>query len=236
MHVRDLMQFLAELAEDNRRGWFVMNQPRYDILRGEFLVLVTQLIADLSKFDPAVAGCNPKKALFRINRDLRFGHNKNPYKTHFSASVTATGLKNPSQGGGPAYYFQIDERGRLLVAGGEYLPPSDRLRAIRQHVINDADGFSKVLKDRKLKAAFGALQEEDKLVRPPKGFDADAPHMEYLKLKSFMVWKEIDLKAKIPDHLGRDLASEFKSVLPLVQWLRKAGQAPRLFKAQTAVH
>jgi len=222
MHVRDLMQFLAELAEDNRRAWFVMNQPRYDILRGEFLVLVTQLIADISKFDPAVAGCNPKKALFRINRDLRFGHDKSPYKTRFSAAITATGLKKPSQGGGPAYYFQIDERGRLLVAGGEYLPPSDRLRAIRHHVIADADGFSKVLKDRKLKAAYGALQEVDKLVRPPKGFDADAPHMEYLKLKSFMVWKEIDLKAKIPDDLGRDLVSEFRSVLSLVQWLRKA--------------
>jgi uncharacterized protein (TIGR02453 family) len=225
MHVRDLMQFLAELSEDNRRAWFVMNKPRYDILRAEFLELVTQLIADIGKFDPQVAACNPKKALFRINRDLRFGHDKSPYKTHFSSAITATGLKKPSQGGGPAYYFQIDERGRLLVAGGEYLPPADRLRAIRQQVVDDADGFTKLLKNRKLKDAFGTLQEEDKLVRPPKGYDADAPHMEYLKLKSFMVWKEIDLQNGIPDDLGRDLAKEFRNVLPLVQWLRQAGDS-----------
>jgi uncharacterized protein (TIGR02453 family) len=225
MHVRDLMQFLAELSEDNRRAWFVMNKPRYDILRAEFLELVTQLIADIGKFDPQVAACNPKKALFRINRDLRFGHDKSPYKTHFSSAITATGLKKPSQGGGPAYFFQIDERGRLLVAGGEYLPPADRLRAIRQQVVDDADGFTKLLKNRKLKDAFGTLQEEDKLVRPPKGYDADAPHMEYLKLKSFMVWKEIDLQNGIPDDLGRDLAKEFRNVLPLVQWLRQAGDS-----------
>jgi uncharacterized protein (TIGR02453 family) len=72
MHTRDLIQFLSELSENNNRAWFVMNKPRYDILRAEFLELVTQLIADISKFDPAVAGCNPKKALFRINRDMRF--------------------------------------------------------------------------------------------------------------------------------------------------------------------
>ena len=33
MHVRDLTQFLRELSENNNRPWFVMNKPRYDILR-----------------------------------------------------------------------------------------------------------------------------------------------------------------------------------------------------------
>ena len=69
MHVRDLIQFLEELSENNNRAWFVMNKPRYDILRAEFLELVTQLIKDIAKFDPEVAACNPKKALFRINRE-----------------------------------------------------------------------------------------------------------------------------------------------------------------------
>jgi uncharacterized protein (TIGR02453 family) len=142
MHTRDLIRFLAELEENNNRAWFVMNKPRYDILRAEFLELTTQLIADISKFDPAIAACNPKKALFRINRDIRFSHDKSPYKTHFSAAITASGLKKPSQGGGPAYYFHIDGSGTLLVAGGrihatgrtpEGNPPSDRRRPERFH-------------------------------------------------------------------------------------------------------
>lgn len=222
MHVRDLIQFLGELAENNNRAWFVMNKPRYDILRAEFLELVTALISDISKFDPAVATCNPKKALFRINRDIRFSNDKSPYKTYFSAAITASGLKKPSQGGGPAYYFHIDADGKLLVAAGEYMPPADRLRLIRQHVVDDAAGFGKVLKNRKLSERYGDLQEEGKLMRPPKGFDADLPHIEYIKLKSFIVWTEHSIRSKIPADLGKELVTAFKDAYPLVAWLRQA--------------
>lgn len=222
MHTRDLIQFLAELSENNNRAWFVMNKPRYDILRTEFLELVTKLIADISRFDPEVAACNPKKALFRINRDMRFSHDKSPYKTTFSAAITASGLKKPSQGGGPAYYFHVDANGLLLAAGGEYMPPPDRLKAIRQHVIADSTGFGKVLKNKKLKETFGDLRDEGKLVRPPKGFDADAQHIEYIKMMSFIVWTETSLKKKIPADLGKDLVAQFKDAYPLVAWLRQA--------------
>jgi uncharacterized protein (TIGR02453 family) len=220
MHLRDLTQFLAELSENNNRAWFVMNKPRYDILRVEFLELVTKLIADLGKFDPAVADCNPKKALFRINRDMRFSKEKIPYKTHFSAAINASGLKRPHQGGGPTYYFHINETGTLLIAAGEWMPPPERLRAIRQHVIDDAAGFTKLLKNKKLKETYGELQEEGKLSRPPKGFDADVPHLEYIKLKNFIVWHELDVR-KVSD-LGKMLASDFKDAYPLVTWLRQA--------------
>ncbi len=221
MHIRDLTQFLSELSENNNRAWFVMNKPRYDILRAEFLELVIRLIADISKFDSAIAGCNPKKALFRINRDMRFSKEKIPYKTHFSAAITASGLKKPSQGGGPAYYFQINEKGLLLVAGGEYLPPSNRLRAIRQRIVDDPASFSNVIKNRKMKETYGDLQQEGKLTRPPKGFDVDAPHLEYIKLKSFIVWQEMPV-IKDPDALEKRLMSGFKDAWPLIGWLRQA--------------
>ena len=220
MHIRDLTQFLAELSENNNRAWFVMNKPRYDILRAEFLELVTKLIADIAKFDPAVAGCNPKKALFRINRDMRFSHDKSPYKTTFSAAITASGMKKPSQGGGPMYYFHIDADGKLLMAAGEYMPPSDRLRAIRLQVIADASGFGKLIKNKKLIETYGGLEEESRLSRPPKGFDADVPHIEFIKLKNFIVVKETSIKKKIPADLGKELTLVFKDALPLVTWLR----------------
>ena len=226
MHVRDLRQYLAELDENNQRAWFVMNKPRYDILRAEFLELTTRLIKGIARFDPTVAACNPKKALFRINRDLRFSRDPKPYKTHFSAAITASGLKKPSQGGGPAYYFHVDEKGQLLIAGGEYLPPPDRLRQIRQQLIADADGFSAVLKNRKLRAAFGDLQQEGKLTRPPKGFDPAHEHIEYIKLKSFFVWTEVKLKLNAPDQLVPDLARAFKDAHALVTWLRGVELAP----------
>ena len=128
--------------------------------------------------------------------------------------------KRQHQGGGPTYYFHINETGTLLIAAGEWMPPPERLRAIRQHVIDDAAGFTKLLKNKKLKETYGELQEEGKLSRPPKGFDADVPHLEYIKLKNFIVWHELDVR-KVSD-LGKMLASDFKDAYPLVTWLRQA--------------
>ena len=130
------------------------------------------------------------------------------------------GRKKPSDGGGPAYYFQINAAGDLLYAVGEHMPPSDRLRAIRNHIVSDASGFGKLLKNKKLHARFGNLQQEGKLTRPPKGFNEDAPHLDYVKLKSFIVWKETSLLQQIPEDLAHELAIAFKDGYPLVQWLR----------------
>ena len=226
MHLRDLTQFLAELGENNNRPWFIMNKPRYDILREEFLAVVTELIGQLGKFDKQVVACNPKKAMFRINRDIRFANDKRPYKTRFSAGITPHDLRRPSAGGGPTYYFHIDPDGTMLIGAGEYLPPAPRLKAIRDEIVNDAPGFAKLMKNKQLRATFGELQTEDKLQRPPKGYDPDHPHIEYLKLKSFFVWIEVKLKLNAPDQLVPQLAGAFKDAFALVAWLRAVEVAP----------
>jgi len=222
MHLRDLTQFLKELADNNNRPWFIMNKPRYDILREEFLQVVTDVIAEVGKFDPAVKFCNPKKAMFRINRDVRFANDKSPYKTRFSAAIAPNDMRRPSKAGGPTYYMQIDGQGRLLFGAGEYMPPAGRLRALRQHMVDDAAGFTKVLKNKKLRATFGDIQNEGKLQRPPKGFDPDAEHIEYIKLKSFFVWTEVPLKLNQPELLVSEIVSGWKDALPLVTWMRAA--------------
>ncbi|MGV8892848.1 MAG: DUF2461 domain-containing protein [Burkholderiaceae bacterium] len=224
MHIHDLIQFLTELSENNNRAWFAMNRPRYDILREEFLAFVTDLIAEIAVFDPPVAACDPKKALFRINRDMRFSKDKRPYKTTFSASILPSGRKKPSEGGGPVYYFLINAAGQLQFGAGEYAPPTPRLQSIRAQVIADAQGFGKLLKDRKLRAAFGGLYEEGKLTRPPKGFAADLPHIEQIKLKNFFVWKESTLNRNAPKEATATLLAGFRNAYALVAWLRGVPQ------------
>lgn len=222
MHIPELSRFLLELSENNNRPWFIMNKPRYDILRAEFLEFVALLIQDISQFDSAITHCDPKKSLFRINRDVRFGKNKSPYKTTFSASILPSGRKKPSEGGGPAYYFQIGADNRLFFAVGEYMPPADRLREIRDHIVDDGAGFNKLLKNKALIANFGTFQDEGKLVRPPKGYSADEPHVEFLKHKSFIVWSECQLDGMYEDETRKKIISSFKAALPLVNWLRAA--------------
>ncbi|WP_208281559.1 DUF2461 domain-containing protein [Massilia oculi] len=220
MHLRDLTQFLTELSENNNRPWFLWNKPRYDILRTEFEETVTELIKALTRFDKQVAACNPKKAMFRIHRDTRFSKDKTPYKTRFSAGITPHDKRRPSAGGGSTYYFHIERDGTLGFGVGEYLPPAPRLKAIREHVVNDATGFAKVLKNKNLRATYNDMLEEDKLQRPPKGFDPDHPHVDYLKLKSFFVWTEVKLDLNAPDQLVPRLAQGFQDAYALVSWLR----------------
>lgn len=221
MHLRDLTQFLNELNENNNRPWFLWNKPRYDILRAEFEQVVTELIRELGKFDKEVAGCDPKKAMFRIYRDTRFAHDKTPYKTYFSAGIAPNNKRRPSHGAGPTYYFHIERDGKLLFGAGEYIPPAARLKAIREHIVNDAPGFSRMLKNKHLRATYGSLREEDgKLQRPPKGFDPDHPLVEFLKLKSYFVWVEVPLQLNAPDKLVPQLTQGFKDAFALVGWLR----------------
>ena len=220
MHLHDLTRFLSELSENNNRPWFIMNKPRYDILREEFLDVVTALIAELARFDRHVAACDPKKAMFRINRDLRFARDKRPYKTRFSAGITPRDKRRPSAAGGSTYYFHIEGNGTLLIGAGEYLPPPARLKAIRAQVVNDATGFAKVVNNKALRATFGGLQFEDTLQRPPKGFDPQHEHIAYLKLKSFFVWTEVKLALNAPELLVPQLARGFKDASALVTWLR----------------
>jgi uncharacterized protein (TIGR02453 family) len=220
MHLRDLTQFLTELADNNNRPWFIHNKPRYDILREEFETVVTELIAAIAKFDPMVSACKPKKAMFRINRDVRFANDKSPYKTRFSAGITPNDLRRPSAGGGPTYYFHIEGDGTLGIGAGEYLPPPDRLKAIRAQIVNDATGFAKLIKNKQMRATFGELETENKLQRPPKGYDPAHPHIEYLKLKSFFMWTEVKLKLNAPEELVPQLARAYKDAYALVQWLR----------------
>lgn len=224
MHLHDLTRFLAELKENNNRPWFLWNKPRYDILRTEFAEVLTELIRELGKFDRQVAACDPKKAMFRFQRDTRFAHDKTPYKTHFSAGIAPGNKRRPSEGGGPTYYFHIEADGTLLFGAGEYLPPAARLKAIREHVVNDATGFAKMLKNKHLRETYGDLNPEDKLQRPPKGFDAVHPLVEYLKLKSYFVWIEVKLDLDKPEQLVPRLAQGFKDATALVTWLRGVPQ------------
>ena len=226
MHLPALIAYLQGLREDNNKAWFVMNKPAYDILRAEFIALVAEVVAELSKSDPRIAGIDPKKALFRIYRDIRFSRDKTPYKTHFSASIADGGVKH----WGPMYYLQVDADGRLHLGAGCYLPPRDVLARLRAHVLAEHRGLLRVMKNKRFVATFGGLNQDDKLARLPKGFDPDMDDIDrvgdLLRLKSYVVSANLDLAARANAKAARDLAQTIATTLaaavPLNDWLRAA--------------
>jgi uncharacterized protein (TIGR02453 family) len=218
MNIRELVNYLQGLQENNNRAWFAMNKPSYDILRVEFTQLVAQLIEDVARFDPAVAGQDARKAQFRINRDIRFSKDKRPYKSNFSAVIAPGGKKDP----GAHYYFHVDHAGKVLVAAGCYMPPADILAGIRRHIAERPDDFSALLRKKRLWNHFGAFAEEGRLARPPKGFGPGLAHIEVIKQKSFIVWTETPVDGMSAAGLRKHVADGFREAFPLVRWLREA--------------
>ena len=87
------ISFLKELKLNNNREWFLSKDADYKKSKQEYTLLIERVIAQIGKKSKAYADIEPSKCLFRINRDVRFSHNKAPYKTNFGASINIYGKK-----------------------------------------------------------------------------------------------------------------------------------------------
>lgn len=210
-----LTAFLADLAENNRREWFEAHRPEYQALRDQFTAFVGQAIERTADFDERVRWKDPKDCLFRIYRDVRFSNDKSPYKTTFSAYVS----EQNRRGAPPGYYLEVDEKGIMLAAAGIWMPPADVLARLRASIAENPERLQKALRSKGFKKTFGDLQGE-RLTRPPRGYTADTPLIEFIKLKSYIVWHETDARAITHDDALRYVVDSFRTAKPLVDWVR----------------
>lgn len=207
--------FLVQLSKNNNRDWFNDHRQQYELARDNFADFINEMIAEIEKFDPFIADATAKNTVFRIFRDVRFGKNKDPYKTNFGAAMCKGGRKSEY----PGYYLHIKPNGESFVGGGVYHPQPNALNAIRKEIAFNQSGFEKIIQAPSFKSTFGTL-EGDQLKRPPKGFDKDHPAIEHLKRKDFLMLHKIpDSKVYSTDF--KDYCIEqFKLMLPLNEFMR----------------
>ncbi|WP_077922809.1 DUF2461 domain-containing protein [Spirosoma sp. 209] len=213
------LTFLSDLKENNNKPWLDANRATYEAAKGDFIQLVTALIDGLSTIDPAIAesGLQAKNCLFRINRDIRFSPNKSPYKTNFGAWLNPGGKKSESAG----YYLNV-QPGGSFVAGGLYMPDPAALSAVRQEIDYSLDEFEGLLNQPAFARHFKGLDRSDALQRPPKGYTADNPAVEYLKLKSFTVSHPLSDTDLTKPTLTKRVLDAFAALQPLVHYLNRA--------------
>jgi uncharacterized protein (TIGR02453 family) len=211
------IQFLKSLKKNNNKDWFEKNRKQYELAKTDYLDFVTKVLQELQIFDKTLLELQPKQCVFRLNRDVRFSKNKDPYKTNFGASFSKGAKKIQSAG----YYFHL-EPGENFVGGGLWMPMAPDLNKVRQEIDYCFKEFSSILKKPNFKTTYGDMDNSMKLVRPPKGFEIDNPALDYLKLKSFVVtrpMKDIELTDKA---LIKNVVKDFKSIAPLVHFLNRA--------------
>ena len=207
MNFNNTLDFLKKLSRNNNREWFEKNKSRYLEIKDDFELFVTDVLQEMTTFDESLVGLNPKKLTFRIYRDIRFSKDKTPYKTNVSAGISPGGKGI----GAPGYYFQVEPGNKSMVAAGMYQPSPENLAKIRQEIDYNGDQLVKILGEKKFKKIFGELWHEDKLKTMPKGYPAEHPHGELMKLKSFMVLRSFTDSEVTGKRFQRDLLDAMKT-------------------------
>lgn len=210
--------FLSQLAINNNRDWFAAHKQQHDQARENVLEFIKQIIKEITKIDSAIpTDLDPKDCLMRIYRDIRFSKDKTPYKTNFGVGISPNG-KNFN---GPGYYLHIQPN-ECFLAGGCWMPESETLKAIRQEIDYNGSDFHEVIARASFKNYFGDLDQEDKLKTAPKGYPADHPEIEYLKLKSFTVSHKLSVNDLKNEDALKIVVKGFTEMHPFLAFLRQA--------------
>jgi uncharacterized protein (TIGR02453 family) len=213
---KSTLSFLSNLKKNNNRDWFNANKPKYELAKKEFEDFIEKAIREISRFDKTITGVKAKECVFRIYRDVRFSHDKSPYKNHFGAFITGRG-KNSN---GPGYYIHI-EPGNCFLAGGVYQPEGSQLELIRKEIDFSLKYFKKILGHKDFIKYFGELADEGKLKTAPKGYPKDHPAIELLKHKSYIVAHKVSDKQITEDFFPYAMTI-FRAMSPLNKFLNTA--------------
>ncbi|MBA2500493.1 MAG: DUF2461 domain-containing protein [Chitinophagaceae bacterium] len=214
------LQFLKKLANHNNKSWFDEHRQEYEDARGDMEKFIQVLIDKHSLKDADITGLSAKKCLFRINRDVRFSNNKQPYKTNFGASMDRGGKKSGFAG----YYFHL-EPGKSFVGGGVWMPEPAIIKNIRQEIDYCLEEFESIILHNKFKQVYGGLYNEEagiKLVNVPRGFEKDNPAAEYLKFKSWLAICNLSDEEITSNDLLKKSLHAFDVLQPLVKFLNRA--------------
>lgn len=214
--------FLQALRENNYREWYHAHKPACDAVRNNVLETASEMIVGLNRIDPSIGYPDLRKCMFRIARDTRFSPDKTPYKTHIGLVFSPEGNTHCRTS---VFYLHIEPGGSFL-SGGLYMPDKDRLKAIREAIVEEWDEFAAIIHTPAFRENFGDLCREEKILkRVPTGFDKNFPGAEYLKLTSFYVYKMFPDQAVCHPTFVTEALRTFEQMAPLHLFLNRALQS-----------
>lgn len=214
---KETIAFLKKLKRNNTREWFAAHKNEFEEqVKFPMQCFIVSLSPLFAEFAPEI-DIDPKRSLFRIYRDTRFSKDKTPYKTHAAAHFVLRGMPKGLVGSG--YYFHV-EPGEVFLGAGIYIPDGEQIKKIRATISDRPEEFLAIINDNIFVERFGTLNG-NRLQRVPKGYAADHPMAEYLKLKQFFVGvtltEDVIVKPKFLD----DAAKIFSEATNFVRFLNE---------------
>jgi len=207
------VDFLIKLRENNNRNWFNENKSAYEDALKEYKASATQVIEQLSLIDPELMGLDIRDCLFRIYRDIRFSHDKTPYKNHFGAYLAKGGRKSMRAG----YYFHI-EPGNSFLGGGIWKPDSKLLKHIRHDIVDNIEEFEEIIEKKSFNQYYSEFSG-DRLKRNPVGFSPEFRRIDLIKLKQYSVVCPVSDELLLSNNWIEQVIQRYKEITPLCKFL-----------------
>lgn len=209
--------FFKELSENNNIEWFHANKKRYEQeVKAPFLNLLDMLIPELMEWDDRILP-DSKKAMFRINKDIRFSKDKSPYHTIMKAGFSPGGKKSTY----PGYYLGVDAE-KIHVGGGLFMIQAPELKTVRERIAKDTTTFINIVSSKEFETTFREMRGE-KSKRLDKSLLNVAQKTALIYNKQFYAMAELPLQ----DHYGSDclpqlILSYLEKTRPLNRYLNSA--------------
>ncbi len=182
----DFHAFFIELAGNNHKDWFHANKKRYENdVKKPFEHFIQDVLNAMAAEGEHIE-IKAKDAIFRINRDIRFSKDKNPYKLQRSAICSRYGRKDKSYPGGIYVDFGPE---KCWIGGGAYFLDKDQLYDMRDHMSKHPKVFAEAINDPAFTKVFGSLHGDKNKVLP-KEFKSAAEILPEIYNKQFYYMNE----------------------------------------------
>lgn len=214
---KSTLDFLKKLAKNNHKDWFDKNRNLYEAAKKDMQQFTAALIKEVAVFDSAIANLTAKDCTFRINRDVRFSKNKEPYKNNMGTYLAPGGKKSIYAG----YYVHIEPTGNSFLAGGIYVPEPATLAKIRQEIDYNTDEFKQIILSKNFVKTFGEISGEQ-VKTAPKGYDKNHPEINLLKYKSYIVSHGISSNIITDKNFVKYCGKVFKEMYAFNSFLNRA--------------
>jgi uncharacterized protein (TIGR02453 family) len=215
---KEYIDYFTKLSRNNKREWFHAHKKDYERqVKGPFTDLVAEMLDRISVLDPNI-DIEPKQAMFRIARDIRFSKDKTPYKTHMAAVISPEGRKELQY---PGLYLSFGLDG-IMIAGGLYKPDKDDVVKVRRAIKKDGASLDRALRGKAFKDLFGELQGE-KNKRLPKEFADDVERYPLIANKQFYYHANYaDTKLLLRDDLPAFVLKHYRAGQKVNDFLKAA--------------
>ena len=196
--------------------------PRKPVFEKELLEPLDLLLEDATQAMRSARialAAHPKRAKFRIYRDIRFSRDKRPYKTNLGAYLSPHGAQD---GPGGLYIHIQPKQSFMAIAFYELDKPA--LQRWRTAMAKDPKRFQAMLRALErngLKLSEGHAD----LKRMPRGFEAyaDSPVAKYFRYGSFNVGQELTDKDVSTRRLVDRMVALAKKAKPLMEYGNSLG-------------